>query len=73
MKTTTFEVRVIEPEEGFYLTQSNLEEGTDRTFTKKVFLAQAASPGDWRSATPQEKEAYEAEQSQQLENGSNIR
>lgn len=59
MKTTTFQVRVLEPEEGFYLTQSNLEEGTERTFSKKVFLAQEASPDEWRSASEQEKTEYE--------------
>lgn len=62
MKTTTFQVRVLEPEEGFYLTQSNLEEGAERTFSRKVFLAQEASPDEWRSATPREKEEYEVQQ-----------
>lgn len=60
MKTTTFEVRVLEPEEGFYLTQSNLEEGAERTFSKKVFLAQKATPDQWRNASEEEKEGYES-------------
>lgn len=65
MKTTTFQVRVLEPEAGFYLTQSNLEEGVERTFSTKVFLAQEASPDQWRSATPEEKEEYNQNQENQ--------
>lgn len=59
MKTTTFQVRVLESEEGFYLTQSNLEEGVERTFSKKVFLARDASPDEWRNASEKEKKEYE--------------
>lgn len=62
MKTTTLEVTILEPNEGEYLTQTNLEEGADRTFSKKVFLAQDAMPSDWRAATQEEKDAYDAEQ-----------
>lgn len=66
MKTTTFQVRVLEPEEGFYLTQTNLEEGAERTFSKKVFLAQDASPDEWRSATYEEKDEYDAQRDKLL-------
>lgn len=62
MKTTTLEVTILEPNEGEYLTQTNLEEGAGRTFSKKVFLAQDAMPSDWRIADQAEKDAYEAEQ-----------
>lgn len=65
MEQSTFTVRVLEPEEGLYLTQSNLEEGVERTFSTKVFLAQDASPNQWRSATPEEKEEYDKNQENQ--------
>lgn len=62
MKTTTLEVITLEPNEGEYLTQTNLEDGACRTFSKKVFLAQDAQPSDWRVANQQEKDDYDAAQ-----------
>lgn len=66
MKTTTLEVTILEPNEGEYLTQTNLEVGADRTFSKKVFLAQDAHASDWRTANQEEKDAYDAEQAAKL-------
>lgn len=66
MKTSEMTVTVLEPAEGEFLTQTNLEEGAERTFSTKVFLAQGASESDWRSAAAAEKEAYEAERTQEL-------
>lgn len=60
---TTLQVRVLEPETGKYLTQTNFEEGADRTFSKMVYLAQDAQESDWRIAEQTEKDAYEAQRS----------
>lgn len=60
MKTTEMTITVLEAPDGAYLTQSNLEEGAERTFVTKVFLAQGITASDWRIATASEKEAYEA-------------
>ena len=53
----------IKAPEGKYLTQSS-EETTDaqRVYCTEVSLAVNASPSDWREATAEEKEEFEAAQ-----------
>lgn len=53
----------IKAPEGKYLTQSS-ETTTDaqRVYCTEVSLAVNASPSDWREATAEEKEEYEAAQ-----------
>lgn len=57
---TTMEVRVLTPQEGFYLTQSTLKEGEERVFSQKLFLAKDASENDWRLAFQEEKDKYQS-------------
>lgn len=59
MKTTEMTITVLEAPEGAYLTQSNLEEGAERTFVTKVFLAQESTAAEWREATAEERGEYE--------------
>lgn len=56
---TTMQVRVLTPEQGFFLTQSVIEDGAERVFSEKVFLAKDANENDWRLATVEEKQEYE--------------
>lgn len=55
---TDFSVRVLEPESGKFLTQSHLNEGEERTISRKVFLAVDAQESDWRIATEEEVSEY---------------
>lgn len=59
MKASEMTITVLEAAQGEFLTQTNLEEGAERTFSTKVFLAQDSTPTDWRVATATEKEEYE--------------
>ena len=56
-------METIKAPEGKYLTQSS-EETTDaqRVYCTEVALAVGASPSDWREATAEEKEDFEAAQ-----------
>lgn len=66
MKTTEMKITVLEAAQGELLTQTNLEEGAERTFSTKVFLAQGASKSDWRAATILEKEEWEKQDTEQV-------
>ena len=57
MKNSSYEVRVIEPDEGKWLTQNSEVSATERVFSKKVFLAVNDSPSNWRECD----DAYKAE------------
>lgn len=57
MKNSSYEVRVIEPDEGKWLTQNSEVEPDERVFSKKVFLAVNDSPSNWRECD----DAYKAE------------
>ena len=54
MKTTDFTVRVIEPSEGKWLTNSGDVPLRDRVFSRKVFLAVNDSPDNWAEITDEE-------------------
>lgn len=57
MKNSSYEVRVIEPDEGKWLTQNSEVSATERVFSKKVFLAVNDSPSNWRECD----DAYKSE------------
>lgn len=63
---TTLQVRVLEPEQGKYLTQTAIENEAERTFSKKVYLAQEAAESDWRIANQAEKDEYQAQMEARL-------
>lgn len=61
MKNSSYEVRVIEPDEGKWLTQNSEVSATERVFSKKVFLAVNDSPSNWRECDDAYKAEVEAE------------
>jgi hypothetical protein len=61
MKNSSYEVRVIEPDEGKWLTQNSEVSATERVFSKKVFLAVNDSPSNWRECDDAYKAEIEAE------------
>lgn len=54
MKNTNYTVQVIEPNEGYTLTQSKDVDVTERILSKKVFLAVNDSPENWKEITDAE-------------------
>lgn len=62
MKKSNYTVQIIEPSEGYTLTQSKDVEVQDRILSKKIFLAVNDSPDNWKEITDAEAEAIKAEQ-----------
>ena len=62
MKQSNYTVQIIEPSEGFTLTQAGELEAKDRILSKKIFLAVNDSPDNWKEITDAEAEAIKAEQ-----------
>lgn len=62
MKKSNYTVQIIEPSEGYTLTQSKDVEVRDRILSKKIFLAVNDSPDNWKEITDEEAEAIKAEQ-----------
>jgi hypothetical protein len=62
MKKSNYTVQIIEPSEGYTLTQSKEVEVRDRILSKKIFLAVNDSPDNWKEITDAEAEAIKAEQ-----------
>lgn len=62
MKKSNYTVQIIEPSEGYTLTQSKDVEVQDRILSKKIFLAVNDSPDNWKEITNAEAEAIKAEQ-----------
>lgn len=62
MKKSNYTVQIIEPSEGYTLTQSKEVEVQDRILSKKIFLAVNDSPDNWKEITDAEAEAIKAEQ-----------
>lgn len=62
MKKSNYTVQIIEPSEGYTLTQSKDVEVQDRILSKKIFLAVNDSPDNWKEITDVEAEAIKAEQ-----------
>ena len=51
MKTSTLEITIIEPQEGYYLTQANRKYNEQPILSKKVILSKADSPENWKEIT----------------------
>lgn len=62
MKQSNYTVIIIEPSEGYTLTQSADVEVQDRILSKKVFLAITDSPSNWKEITDEEAEEIRLEQ-----------
>ena len=62
MKKSNYTVQIIEPSEGYTLTQFANVEVADRILSKKNFLAVNDSPDNWKEITDAEAEAIKAEQ-----------
>lgn len=62
MKNSNYTVRVIEPETGFYLTQSADVNIENRILSKKIFLAVNDSEDNWKEISDMEAEVIKAEQ-----------
>jgi protein tyrosine/serine phosphatase len=61
MKTTNYTMRVLQAEEGKYLTQAEDVDALERIVTAdKVYLAANASEDDWREISQEEADAFEA-------------
>lgn len=62
MKKSNYTVQIIEPNEGYTLTQSKEVEVKDRILSKKIFLAVNDSPDNWKEITDKEADEIRAEQ-----------
>lgn len=62
MINTNYTVQVIEPSEGYTLTQSGDVNVESRILSKKVFLAVTDSISNWKEITDEEAEAIRQEQ-----------
>lgn len=62
MKNSTYTVQIIEPSDGYTLTQNKDIDLKDRIFSKKVFLAVTDSVENWCEITDAEAEALKREQ-----------
>lgn len=62
MKNTSYTVQIIEPSDGYTLTQSKDVELRERIFSKKVFLAVNDSVSNWKEITDEEAARLKAEQ-----------
>lgn len=62
MKQSNYTVTIIEPSEGYTLTQTADVEVQDRILSKKVFLAITDSPSNWKEITDEEAAEIVAEQ-----------
>lgn len=68
MKTSNITIRVIEPSEGYYLTQRERKEDESIILSKKVFLSALDSPDNWVEISEAEGDALREEE----ENKDNI-
>lgn len=62
MKKSNYTVQIIEPSEGYTLTQSADVEVQDRILSKKIFLAVNDSPDNYKEITDKEADEIRAEQ-----------
>ena len=62
MKQSNYTVTIIEPTEGYTLTQSKEVDIVDRILSKKVFLAITDSPSNWKEITDSEADEIRSEQ-----------
>lgn len=61
MITSNFTVRVLQPSEGKFLTQSESVSIENRIITDKVYLGVNASENDWVEITAEEVQKFEKE------------
>jgi hypothetical protein len=65
MKQTDYTMRVIEPEEGFFLTQKGEVHISERIITSdKIYLAATASVEDWVEISKHRADSYSIEQAE---------
>ena len=62
MKHSNYTVRIIEPNEGYTLTQAGDVETSARVLSKKIYLAVNDDPANWTEITDAEAEEIRAEQ-----------
>lgn len=62
MIQSNYTVRIIEPSEGFTLTQSADVDLENRTLSKKVFLAVNDDPSNWKEITDTEADEIRLQQ-----------
>ena len=62
MITSNYTVIILQPSEGYTLTQSADVEVADRILSKKIFLAVNDSPDNYKEITDQEADAIRSEQ-----------
>ena len=62
MIQSNYTVRIIEPSEGFTLTQSADVDLENRTLSKKVFLAVNDNPSNWKEITDTEADEIRLQQ-----------
>lgn len=62
MKTSNYTVQIIEPADGYSLTQAANVDVRERIFSKKIFLAVNDSPTNWVEISDAEVEVIKAEQ-----------
>lgn len=62
MKNSSYTVQIIEPNDGYTLTQSADVEVKDRIFSKKVYLAVNDSASNWKEITDAEADALREQQ-----------
>lgn len=66
MKESSINIRVIEPNEGYYLTKRVREEGQEIVLSKKVILSALDSPENWVEIPIEEGERLKAEEEKAL-------
>lgn len=62
MKQSNYTVIIIEPSEGYTLTQAKEVDVQERVLSKKVFLAITDNPSNWKEITDNEAANIAAEQ-----------
>ena len=70
MEINTYNVQILKDSEGMFLTQKAevLPEHESRLFVKQITVTDATKD-NYREATAEEKESYEAEQNKDIPNG----
>jgi hypothetical protein len=66
MKQSTINIIVIEPSEGFYLTQANRKEDDEVILSEKVILSAKDGPENWVEILKEEGEALQKRVSAEL-------
>lgn len=62
MKNSSYTVQIIEPNDGYTLTQSADVEVKERIFSKKIYLAVNDSASNWKEITDAEADALREQQ-----------